>query len=157
MSLPFSSSRIVVLASVAIALVAASAAPASAPVVSSVRVQPSPFYDDEPFMTVKFKTSVAAPAGRLYFLWWTSLAAGAANEDCAVDSNPDPVGYRGGLNATVVAKLVPDRILGGDAFCAGPSMIQIYTQKARSNRHTVDSPPKAKDLVVYKFRVFRQP
>lgn len=150
--------RIVVLATVVIALAAASAAPASAPVISGVKVQPSPFYDDEPFMTVKFKTSVPAPPGRLYFLQWETLAAGAANDDCDVLSNADPVGYKGGKNVTVTAKLVPDQIIGGGgAFCPGPSIIQIVLQPAKKNRHEADSASGAKPLTIYHMRVFRQP
>lgn len=120
------------------------------------KISPSPFYDDEPVMKVTFKTLAPAPAGRLYFLWWTTLAAGAADKDCAVSSRIDAIGYKGGVNATIVAKLTPEPIFG-DSFCAGPSMIQIFTQPAKANRHMVDSPPKAKDLAIYHFRILRQP
>lgn len=150
--------RFLVLAGLVVAMTAGSATSASAPLISAIKISPTPFYDDEPFMTVKFKTSVAAPAGKLYFLQWETLAAGAANDDCDVLSNADPVGYKGGTNVNVIAKLVPDLLIGGGgAFCPGPSIIQIVMQPAKANRHMGHQVANAKALAIFRFRVFRQP
>lgn len=149
---------LVTLAAILLCGVAGVASASAPPVISAIKISPTPFYDDEPFMTVKFKTSVAAPAGKLYFLQWETLAAGAANDDCDVLSNADPVGYKGGTNVTVIAKLVPDLLIGGGgAFCPGPSIIQIVMQPAKANRHMGGHASNVKALVIYHFRVFRQP
>lgn len=141
---------------VLLAVVAVTAANGAPTPITATKISPWPFYADEPLMVVSFRTAQPAPVGRLYFAQWATLSTTATKEDCSVSSRVDPLGARGGTGVLVKMKLTPEPIFG-DSFCAGPSFVQIYTQRAGANRRPAENATRATGRIVgkYYFRVTR--
>lgn len=140
-----------------LALASLGAASAATPTVSHFKIKPSPFYSDEPFLFVTFTTAAAAPAGRLYFVHWQARGAPSSmTPGCSPLSKVDSIGYKGGTNARVTARLTTETLFG-DAFCPGPSRVYVYTQLANSKRYERTGATKSTGHIVgqFDFRVQR--
>ncbi len=105
-------------------------------------------------MIVTFTTARPAPAGELYYVWWATRAPESTlPAGCAVASKIDSVGFKGGTNARVKTALSPEPIFG-DAFCPGPSLLQVSLHRAKPNRLRTDS-GHAQLVGKFYFRVLR--
>jgi hypothetical protein len=146
----------VVVLVLAVAGSSAAAAHRSSVGVSNIKILPSPFYADEPVMKVRFRTSSAAPAHKLFFAVWYSTST-ADQSDCNPASRiTDPKGAKGGVNLTITLNLTPEPLFD-PRFCPGPGYVRIYTQVAGSNGRPAPNATKrtVTVLATYNFRVLR--
>jgi hypothetical protein len=146
------------LVAIVLALAASAAASAhpSSVHISGIKILPSPFYADEPVMKVRFRTSAAAPAHKLFFAVWYSTST-ADQSDCSPASRiTDPKGAKGGVSATVTLNLTPEPLFD-PRFCPGPGYVRIVTQVAGSNNRLAPNATKRTltVLATYHFRVLR--
>jgi hypothetical protein len=140
-ALVFGAAVMLVLAATALGTARSASAKVVASPVTNIKLSPTPFYADLPTMSVSFKTTVPAPAGRLYFVKYQTLTPMSMRDyGCAPISGDGfhDRGLRGGRNTTIKVTLRPWN-MAGDHFCTGLAKIEVFTQLA-ANRSRREPP-----------------
>lgn len=122
-----------------------------------LKVTPAPFRADELSMTVSFVAPWTLPAGQRYYARWQTLTPGSLlTPGCSPTTSLNPIGRLGRAGQTVAIVLVVERSMG-DAFCPGPSTLQVFAQRSGPGGFVAATASKAtlRPVGTIRFRVFK--